>query len=68
MALFGPAGIVASLASGSSGEGNRCLAAIEAGKRGVKPSGTGGVVETATEGARGVVTGAGRKLKKLFGR
>lgn len=38
VALFGPAGIAAALLSGSLAKENRCLAAIEAAKKGVKPS------------------------------
>jgi uncharacterized protein involved in outer membrane biogenesis len=71
-ALFGPAGIAASLAQGSSGNENPCLAAIDAAKKGVKPGdGSGearGLVDKTTEGAKGAVKGAGDKLKKMFGR
>lgn len=70
MALFGPAGIAASLASGSSGQGNPCVLAIEAARKGVRPSDTSekSVVEKTTEGTKKAVSGAGDKVKKLFGR
>lgn len=67
MALFGPAGIAASLAGGSSDQGNRCLLAIEAAKKGVKPS-EKSLVEKTAESGKSAVTGAGEKVKKLFGR
>jgi uncharacterized protein involved in outer membrane biogenesis len=78
VALFGPVGIAAALASGGSGDENPCLAAIEAAKTGVKaadvekatgeqgtPDQTTGDV---TEGTKQTIEGAGQTLKKLFGR
>jgi hypothetical protein len=69
--LFGPAGIAASLASGGKGDENPCLTAIEAAKKGVKPSGDAGqdqgVVGKTTEGVKGAVKGTGDRLKKMFG-
>lgn len=68
--LFGPAGIAASLAQGSKGNENPCLTAIEAAKKGVKPGAESGqgMMEKATEGAKGAVKGTGERIKKLFGR
>jgi AsmA family protein len=72
VALFGPVGIAAALASSSKGNENPCLAAIEAAKKGVKSSGAKeeqkGTVDKVTQGAKGAVQGSGDKLKKLFGR
>ena len=65
-ALFGPAGIAAFLASGSPTKGNACLAALDASKKGVKPSGD--KLEEIEGAARRVFEGAGEKLKKMFGR
>lgn len=72
-ALLGPAGIAAALAGPTTpGDQNPCLKALEAAKTGVKPSGTPegkrGIVDKAAEGTKGVVEGAGEKIKKLFGR
>lgn len=72
-ALLGPAGIAAALASPTtSGDQNPCLKALEAAKTGVKPSGTPeekkGIADKAAEGTKGVVEGAGEKVKKLFGK
>ncbi len=71
--LFGPIGIVAVLASGKlGGDENPCLAAIEAGEKGVKdpkekkPSKEKSTVEKTTEGIKDAVEGIGGKLKKLF--
>jgi len=73
--LFGPIGIAAVLASGKvEGDENPCLAAIEAGKKGIKvpkekkPSKEKGMVEKTTEGVKDAVEGIGGKLKKLFGK
>jgi len=73
--LFGPIGIAAVLASGKLGEDvNPCVAAIEAGKKGVevpeekKPSKKKGTVEKTTEGMKDAIEGIGGKLKKLFGK
>ena len=73
--LFGPIGIAAVLASGKLGEDeNPCVAAIEAGKKGVKvPKGKEttkekSTVEKTTEGVKEAVEGIGGKLKKLFGK
>ena len=64
--LFGPLGIAAALVGSSSGDENSCLAAIEAAKKGVRvKKGLGGKV---TEGAGDVLKGAGKELKKLFGK
>lgn len=60
VALFGPVGIIAALVSGTSGDKNPCLAAIEAAKKGSKVSGG--------EKPKGVGEGIGRSLKKLFGK
>ncbi|MHC1727658.1 MAG: AsmA family protein [Syntrophobacteraceae bacterium] len=71
MALFGPAGIAAWLAGGSSGQGNPCLQAIEAARKGVRPSDSSekkSIAEKASEGGKKAVSGAGDKVKKLFGR
>ena len=67
MVLFGPAGIAASLAGGNTGQGNPCLLAIEAARKGVRPS-EKSLVEKSTEGGKKAVSGAGEKVKKLFGR
>ncbi len=71
-ALLGPAGIAAALASPTSGDENPCLKALEAAKTGAKPSGTPegikGIADKAAEGTKGVVEGAGEKVKKLFGK
>ena len=56
--LFGPVGIAAVLVGSSSGDENSCMAAIEAAKKGVRVKGLVGKV---TEGA-------GKELKKLFGK
>ena len=57
--LFGPAGIAAVLVGSSSGDENSCMTAIEAAKKGVRVK--KGLVGKATEGA-------GKGLKKLFGK
>lgn len=71
-ALLGPAGIAAALASPTSGDENPCLKALEAAKTGAKPSGRPeekkGIADKAAEGTKGVVEGAGEKVKKLFGK
>jgi len=57
--LFGPVGIAAVLVGSSSGDENSCMAAIEAAKKGVRVK----------KGPVGKVTeGAGKELKKLFGK
>jgi AsmA family protein len=66
-ALFGPLGIVTFLARPGPGEGNVCLAAMDASKKGVKPSG-GGVGEEIRGAARRTTDAVGDKLKKMFGR
>jgi len=73
--LFGPIGVAAVLASGKvGGDENPCLAAIEAGKKGVKvpeekrQSKEKSTVKKTTEGVKEAVEGIGGKLKKLFGK
>ncbi len=66
VALFGPVGIAAALVGSSSGDENSCLAAIEAAKKGVRVK--KGLVGKVTEGAEDVLKGAGKELKKLFGK
>ncbi len=74
VALFGPAGIAAILASGSAGGENPCLAAIEAAEKGVTAETTRGETEPAgsaaeevTGDAKSAIEEAGRSFKKLFG-
>lgn len=74
VALFGPAGIAAILASGNAGGENPCLAAIEAAEKGGTAETTGGETEPAgsaaeevTGDAKSSIEEAGRSLKKLFG-
>jgi hypothetical protein len=66
VALFGPVGIAAALASGKSDAENPCLAAIEVAEKGAKVSD-----DTKREKKKGVVQktteGVGGLLKKLFG-
>ena len=64
--LFGPVGIAAALVGSSSGDENSCLAAIEAANKGVRVN--KGLVGKVTEGAENVFKGAGKELKKLFGK
>ncbi len=64
--LFGPIGIAAALVGSSSGDENSCIAAIEAAKKGVRVK--KGLVGEVTEGAEDVLKGAGKELKKLFGK
>jgi hypothetical protein len=64
--LFGPVGIAAALVGSSSGNENSCMAAIEAAKKGVRVK--KGPVGKVTEGAEDVLKGAGKELKKLFGK
>ena len=64
--LFGPVGIAAALVGSSSGDENSCLAAIEAANKGVRVN--KGLVGKVTEGAEDVLKGAGKELKKLFGK
>jgi hypothetical protein len=66
-ALFGPAAIAAFLASAGPTEGNTCLAAADAAKKGVKPSGTS-ISEEIQGTARKATEAVGDKLKKIFGR
>ncbi|MCE5336518.1 MAG: AsmA family protein [Desulfobacteraceae bacterium] len=70
--LFGPAGIAASLAGGSSGKGgNPCALAMDAARKGVRPSDVSekkNVMEKTSETGKKAVSGAGDKLKKFFGR
>jgi hypothetical protein len=67
--LFGPAGIAAALVSGSSGDENPCLAAIEAAKKGVRSSGEKkGPAEGVTQGVEKGIKGVGKELHKLFGK
>ncbi len=65
-ALFGPAGIAAYLSGGPPTEGNACLAALDASKKGVKPA--GGIFEEAEGTARKAVEATGDKLRKMFGK
>ncbi len=77
IALFGPIGIVAALAGGSSGGENPCLCAIEAAKKGVKVSDDKKVknrnsvaeenTESVAQGVEDAVKGIGDAFKKLFG-
>lgn len=73
-ALLGPAGIAASMARGGSGNENQCPVALAAARKGVKFSGAGesrekdGTVHEVTQGAKGVVEGAGGRLKRMFGK
>ena len=63
--LFGPVGIAAALVGSSSGDENSCIAAIEAAKKGVRvKKGLVGKVS----GRRRCLKGAGKELKKLFGK
>jgi uncharacterized protein involved in outer membrane biogenesis len=64
--VFGPVGIAAVLIGSSSGDENSCMAAIEAAKKGVRVK--KGLVGGVTEGAEDVLKGAGKELKKLFGK
>lgn len=64
--LFGPAAISAFLAGSRPSEGNACLAAVEASKKGVRTS--GGKMEQLEDAARKAVDAAGDTLKKMFGR
>ena len=66
VALFGPAGVAAYLAGGTPTEGNACLAALDASKKGVKPA--GGIFEEAEGTARKAIEATGDKLKKMFGK
>ena len=68
IALFGPVGIAAALVSGSKGDENPCVAAIEAAKMGAKTSRDEKPAEKKTEGLKGSVGDVGRSLKKLFGK
>jgi uncharacterized protein involved in outer membrane biogenesis len=66
--LFGPAGIAASLLSGSSaGNENACLTALEAGKSGVTSPRTG-PLDDVKDILEKVPKGLGGDLKKLFGK
>jgi len=65
-ALFGPAGIAASLAGGSSNGGNVCYASLDAWKKGVKPAGD--KAEDIKGATRKATEATGDKLKKLFGK
>lgn len=64
--LFGPVGIAAALVGSSSGDENSCLAAIEAANRGVRVKKS--FVGQVTEGTEDFLEGAGKELKKLFGK
>jgi hypothetical protein len=64
--LFGPVGIAAVLIGSSSGDENSCLAAVEAARKGVRVK--KGFMGQVTEGAEDVLKGAGKELKKLFGK
>jgi hypothetical protein len=67
--LFGPAGIATALAGQSSGEGNPCLTALEAAKKGLSTSesGKGGEQKrTEEKGLPGTLKGVGETVKKLF--
>jgi uncharacterized protein involved in outer membrane biogenesis len=72
--LFGPAGATGAVVGGSSGDKNPCLTAIEAARKGVKPSevekpgkGKGVPGEAAERGKEGLPD-VGKELKKLFGK
>jgi uncharacterized protein involved in outer membrane biogenesis len=70
-ALLGPVGIASALVTGSPGDENPCLAAIEAAKTGVKvekPEEKKGEVEKATEDLKEGIKDVGEGLKKLFGK
>ena len=64
--LFGPVGIAAALVGSSSGDENSCLAAIEAANKGVRAK--KGLVGDVVGGAEDILKGAGKELKKLFGK
>jgi hypothetical protein len=64
--LFGPVGIATVLVGSSSSDENSCIAAIEAANKGVRVN--KGIVGKVTEGAEDVLKGAGKELKKLFGK
>lgn len=70
--LFGPVGIAAALLSGQLGDGNPCLAAIEAAGTGVgapesTQKGEEKASEDSSEGTKGVFEDIGESIKKLFG-
>lgn len=69
-AVFGPAGIVAALATpGGTTDENPCLAAIEAAETGVKVGAEEkGMAEDVTDATKTAVGEAQRQIKKLFGR
>ncbi len=64
--LFGPLGIAAALVGSSSGDENSCMAAVEAANKGVRVK--KGPVGEVAGGAEEVLKGAGKELKKLFGK
>jgi AsmA family protein len=72
--LFGPAGILAAMASkAKKGDENPCLKAIEAARKGVRVSREEkprkkGTAEKATDGLEETVKGLGDGLKRLFGK
>jgi uncharacterized protein involved in outer membrane biogenesis len=70
--LFGPIGIVGSLAEASSGEKNLCPLAVKAAEEGVKLSVVEkkeeGIVGEATQGVEKGIGEAGKELEKLFGK
>ena len=72
VALFGPAGVLAALASASPDDKNPCLTALESAQKGGKASGkekaeekTQGSKKAPEEGKEGS-TGVGQRLKKVF--
>jgi hypothetical protein len=74
IALLGPAGIAATLVTGSSGAGDLCGVAVEAAEKGVKLSvmeerekKTGPAGEAAQEVEKGVGK-IGKELEGLFGK
>ncbi len=80
IALFGPAGIAASLVSKGSGEGNPCLAALEAARTGIKAAEeksegvdieaekTAEDIKESIKDATETVKGIEKEFKKLFGK
>jgi AsmA family protein len=70
--LFGPVGIVAALVGGTKGEGNPCLRAVEAAKKGIRVGDEGGekkgLFERTGEGIKQGVKDVGDKVKGWFRR
>jgi hypothetical protein len=67
---FGPAGIAAALVGRSPSDPNPCLTALEAAKKGVKPSGApkSEQMESQAEDPVEKLKDVGKDLKKLFGK